>query len=65
MQGLLWAEGMRKDGMKTWQLKGLAWMEGEVGDFWKGFDDYIGYCEERGSLDGEGICCPLDKQVTL
>lgn len=48
MQGLLWAEGMHKDGYSTGQLKDFFLMEGEVGNFWQGFDDYIGYCEERG-----------------
>ena len=48
MQGLLAAESMHKGGMKTWQLKDYSWMDGEVGDFWQGFDDYIGYCEEKG-----------------
>lgn len=48
MEGLLLAESMREGGYNLGQLSDYSLREGELGDFWQGFDDYIGYCEERG-----------------
>lgn len=68
MQGLLWAEGMRNDGMELSYIKGYLLWDGEVCDFWQGFDDYIGYCEEREVMSNEvteSMGCPLDKGTDL
>ena len=48
MRGLLLAERLREGGYNLVQLSDYSLREGELGDFWQGFDDYIGYCEERG-----------------
>ena len=48
MEGLLLAESMREGGYNLGRLSDYSLREGELGDFWQGFDDYIGYCEERG-----------------
>lgn len=48
MQGLLLAERLREGGYNLGQLSDYSLREGDLEDFWQGFDDYIGYCEERG-----------------
>lgn len=48
VKGLLAAEEMRQEGYSVEQLSDFSLMEGAMEYFWRGFDDYIGYCEERG-----------------
>lgn len=46
MKGLLAAESIREGGYNLWQLSDYLLREGDLGDFWQGFNDYIDYCEE-------------------